>query len=39
MLGDLIQKEPGLVAKSELDLIIGTLPFGSRLLKRTYREL
>jgi hypothetical protein len=39
MLGDLIHKEPELMDEYELDLIVGTLPFGSRLLERTYGEL
>jgi hypothetical protein len=38
MLGDLIHKKPELMAESGPDLLIGTLPFGSRLLQRTYGE-
>jgi hypothetical protein len=36
MLGDFIHKKPELMAESELDLIIGTISFGSRLLERTW---
>jgi hypothetical protein len=39
MLGDFIHKKPELMAESGLDLIIGTISFGSRLLERTYGDL